>query len=35
MDLFILIYIYIYIYGEMVDYGESAKMIQISGKVDK
>ena len=32
---FIYIYIYIYIYTEMVDFGESGKMIKISGKVDK
>ena len=29
------IYIYIYIYGEMVHFGESDKMIKISGKMDK
>ena len=28
-------YIYIYIYGEMIDFGESDKMIKISEKVDK
>ena len=28
-------YVYIYICGEMVDFGESDKMIKISGKVDK
>ena len=28
-------YIYIYIYGEMVGFGESDKMIKVSGKVDK
>ena len=28
-------YIYIYIYGEMVDFGNSDKMIKVSGKVDK
>ena len=28
------IYIYIYIFGEMVDFGESDKMIKISGKMD-
>ena len=27
--------LYIYIYGDMVDFGESDKMIKISGKVDK
>ena len=30
-----LLYIYIYIYGEMVYFGESDKMIKISGKVNK
>ena len=29
------VYIYIYIYIEMVDFGESDKMIKIRGKVDK
>ena len=29
------IYIYIYIYDEMVDFGESDKMIKIRGKRDK
>ena len=28
------VYIYIYIYGEMVDCGESDKMIKINGKMD-
>ena len=29
------IYIYLSIYGEMVGFGESDKMIKISGKVNK
>ena len=31
----IYIYIYIYIYRESVDFGESDKIVKISGKVDK
>ena len=27
--------IYLKIYGEMVDFGESDKMIKVSGKMDK
>ena len=34
-NLFIYIYIYIYIYVEMIDCGESDKMMKISGKMDK
>ena len=29
------LYIYIYIYGEIVDFGESDKIIKTIGKVDK
>ena len=29
------IYIYTHIHGEMVDFGETDKMIKISGKMDK
>ena len=35
MSIYAYIYICICIYGEMVDFGESNKIIKISGKMDK